>query len=76
MSQYTRISPPCEFSDEDLERYLMGRVRNKRDLTQVENHMIDCGACAHRADAIADYIHTMKEALRQVDGECSRDPGR
>jgi hypothetical protein len=59
--------PPnsCEFSDEDLERYLMGHIRDKAEVTWMEDHLLGCPACAERSEIIADYICTMKEALRQ-----------
>lgn len=64
----------CELSDEDLERYLMGRIQAGAELAQMEEHLITCPACAERAQAMADYIATMREALRRLEREDAENP--
>ena len=76
MLPHTHTSLSCELSDEDLERYLMGHVRDEAVLTRMEDHLLGCPSCAERSEAIADYICTMKEALRQFERESSIDASR
>ena len=49
-------------SDEDLERYHLGMVRDT-ELTTLEEHVIACGYCAKRAAEAAAYVDTMRAAI-------------
>jgi hypothetical protein len=67
MTRHADNSSLCELSDEDLERHLMGHVPDKAELTQMEEHLIGCWACAKRSEALADYIAMMRDALGQIE---------
>jgi hypothetical protein len=74
MPRHVHISHSSELSDEKLERYLMGHIQEEAELMQVEAHLIACPACARRAKAMADYIATMREALRELERKDSDLP--
>jgi anti-sigma factor RsiW len=76
MPLHADVSDSCQLSDDDLERYLLGHVRDKAEVTRMEEHLLVCPACAERSEAIADYIRTMKEALRQFEREFAREARR
>jgi len=69
MPRHAYISTASELSDEDLEQYLLGHIREEAELLQVEKHLVACPECAQRAAAMADYIATMRKALRQFANE-------
>ena len=54
----------CDLSDEELERFLMGCVMDKAELSRMEEHLAHCPAWTKRAEWLADNICTMKEAQR------------
>jgi hypothetical protein len=54
----------------------MGRVRDKAEVTRMEDHLLGCPACAKRSLVISDYICTMKEALRQFEREFTSEAHR
>jgi anti-sigma factor RsiW len=74
MPRHAHTPPSPELSAEELERYLMGHIREEAELTRVTNHLIDCPACAQRARATAAYIRTMREALQEFEREGSTLP--
>jgi hypothetical protein len=37
-------------SNDDLERYLLGMVKDEAKLAQLEEHLLVCAACIERAD--------------------------
>ena len=63
--------PSTHISDNSLELYLLGHIPDEVELARVEEHVIACTACRMRAEAMTDYITTMKDALKKAnaDGE-------
>jgi anti-sigma factor RsiW len=58
-----------ELCEADLERYLLGLIQAGAELTEMEEHLKGCPACRQRAQAIAEYISTMRQALRILEWE-------
>lgn len=58
------------FSD-GLGRILLRSLRDEAELARVERHLTSCPACVDRAEAMTDYIMTMKDALRLVQSDDS-----
>lgn len=56
-------------SDDDLERYLLRGLRDEAAVAAIEEHLLACPACVERAEAMADHIAGMKEALRQMQAD-------
>lgn len=54
-------------SDHDLERYHLGMVKDEHELTSLEEHLLGCGACADRAEAVADYVDAVRVAATVTD---------
>jgi hypothetical protein len=50
-------------SDDDLERYVMGAVKDEGELAALEGHLLVCGQCIDRADEAREYVGTMMAAL-------------
>jgi hypothetical protein len=50
-------------SDEDLERYPLGMVKDETELAPLEEHLLVCAACIERADETRQYVGTMRKAL-------------
>lgn len=40
----------------------------------MEDHLLGCPSCVERSEAIADYICTIKEALRRFEREDAEIP--
>ena len=53
-------------SDDDLERYAMGAVKDEGELAALEEHLLVCGQCIERAEKTEGYIETMRAALRRI----------
>lgn len=76
MTSPVHVPSSCDLSDEDLERYMKGHVRDKAEVTRMEDHLVDCSACAERSEAIADYLCTLKETRQPLVRERAREAGR
>ncbi len=44
------MSWPAHISDDDLERYCIGMVREEEELRLLEGHILACPSCAERAE--------------------------
>jgi hypothetical protein len=50
-------------SDEDLERYGLGMVKDDADLAPLEEHLLACAACVERAEETAAYVDMLRAAI-------------
>jgi len=50
-------------SDDDLERYAMGAVKDEGELAALEGHLLVCGQCIQRAEREQENIKTIRAAL-------------
>jgi hypothetical protein len=41
-------------SDEDLERYYLGKVTDESELAPLEEHLLACSSCVKRAEEVQD----------------------
>jgi hypothetical protein len=48
--------------DHDLERYHLGKVTDDAELGLLEEHLLWCGECIDRAEAIAQYLDAVRAA--------------
>ena len=67
-----QVSLSCDLSDDELERYVLGRTATGEELMQVEQHLVSCPVCADRADMMTDSIAALIRALRQFEAEEGR----
>ena len=49
-------------TDDDLERYHLGMVKDETELAALEEHILACGWCAKRADEAQDYVDAVRVA--------------
>jgi hypothetical protein len=54
-------------SDEDLERYYLGMVKDESELTPLEEHLLACPQCVARAEASQDYVDAIRTAAVQAN---------
>ena len=52
-------------SENDLERYAMGALRDESELASLEEHLLACPACVARTEALEDYVWSIRPSLRQ-----------
>ena len=57
---------PGHLSDDNLERYAMGAVKDAGELAALEEHLLACGWCIDRAENTEGYIGTMRAALGRL----------
>ena len=50
-------------SDEDLERYHLGKVTDESELAPLEEHLLACPSCVERAKEAQDYVDAMRAAI-------------
>jgi hypothetical protein len=50
-------------SDHDLERLILGMVKDEAELERLEQYLLVCAECIERADEARQYVGTMKTAL-------------
>jgi len=55
-------------SEHDLERLMLGMVKDEGELERVEEHLLVCAECIDRTDEAREYIQTMRGALRKGAG--------
>ena len=53
-------------SDDDLERYAMGAVKDEGELAALEEHLLVCGWCIGRAENTDRYVEAIRAALRRL----------
>jgi hypothetical protein len=53
---------PHHIDDHDLERYHLGMVKDEAELAALEEHLLWCGACVDRAEAVAQYVDAVRGA--------------
>ena len=53
-------------SDDELQRYAMGTVKDAGELAAPEGHLLACGWCIDRAENTEGYIGTMRAALGRL----------
>jgi anti-sigma factor RsiW len=49
-------------SDEDLERYHLGMVKDEAALAPLEEHLLACPQCVTRAEASQNYVGAIRAA--------------
>ena len=50
-------------SDEDLERYHLGKVTDQAELAAVEEHLLACSLCVERAEEARKYVDAIRGAI-------------
>lgn len=50
-------------SDDDLERYHLGEVVNEIELAFLEEHLLICPECVHKAEFADDYVDALRAAI-------------
>ncbi len=62
-------TPPIasELSDEDLERFLLGRINDQTELKQIEAHLGRCAVCAERIQTMSGAIFALVKALQELE---------
>jgi hypothetical protein len=50
-------------SDDDLERYYLGTIKDETELASLEEHLLICPECVDRADEAQDYVDAMRAAI-------------
>jgi hypothetical protein len=50
-------------SDEDLERYHLGKVTDESELAPLEEHLLACPSCVEREKEARDYADAMRAAI-------------
>ena len=67
MLENNDASISAELADEDLERYLLGRIQDQEELRQVETHLSGCLECAERIQTMSGSIFELIKALQQLE---------
>jgi len=58
-------------SDDDLERYHLGKLKDEAELAALEEHLLVCPTCLARAEEAAQYVDAMRAGL--IAGEFDRE---
>ena len=53
-------------SDDDLERYAMGAVKDEGELAALEEHLLVCGECIGRTEKTDRYVEATRVALGRL----------
>ena len=53
-------------SDDDLERYAMGTIKDEAELAAAEEHLLMCAWCIDRAENTDRYVEAMRAALGRL----------
>jgi hypothetical protein len=54
-------------SDEDLERYYLGRIETESELAPFEEHLLACEHCANRANTAQDRVDAIRRAILETE---------
>jgi len=55
--------PAAHPSDEELERYCLGKITEEHLLESLEEHLLTCSACVLRAEQTQEYVDTVRAGL-------------
>jgi len=55
-------------SEHDLERFVLGMVKDESELESLEEHLLVCAECIDRTDETFHYVGTMKRGLARLKG--------
>ena len=50
-------------SDEDLERYHLGKVTDESERVSLEEHLLACSLCVERAEDSRKYVGAIRGAI-------------
>ena len=53
-------------SEHNLERFVLGMVKDESELELLEQHLLVCAECIGRADETFHYVGTMKRGLTRL----------
>lgn len=53
-------------SEDSLERYLLGGIRNQAEFAVVEEHLLYCEDCITSCERLTQYLDILRVALREV----------
>jgi hypothetical protein len=59
-------NPPATISDDDLERYVFGRVQEP-ELATLEEHILACAACAEQAQECFAWVEAIRAAAVRAE---------
>ena len=59
-------------SDDDLEGYATGAVKDEAELAALETHLLVCGWCIDRAEHTEGYVKAMRAALTRLRAKRKR----
>jgi hypothetical protein len=51
-------------SDDSLERYCLGRIKDEAELAPLEAHLLACPECVERAEQEQELVDWIRAALR------------
>jgi hypothetical protein len=54
-------------SNDDLERYCLGRLTDQAELAAIEQHLLVCAECISRAQETQDYIDAIRAAAQDLE---------
>ncbi|MBI4889747.1 MAG: hypothetical protein HY821_03915 [Acidobacteria bacterium] len=57
--------------EDELELYCLGRATSM-ELAPIERHLLSCPECLSRAQAVLEYIDTLRAALRRLEDEAGK----
>jgi hypothetical protein len=60
------MADASHISEDDLERYAMGTVKDEAELTPIEEHLLVCGECLEQAEKSEEFLKAMRAALRRL----------
>ena len=63
-------------SDDDLERYAMGAVKDEWELAALEEHLLLCGWCIDRAESTDLYVEAMRAAVKRLQAKAPKPAAR
>jgi len=61
---------PGHVDDHDLEHYHLGMLADEAEFALLEEHLLWCGACVDRAEAVAQYVDAVRAAAWTALNEC------
>jgi anti-sigma factor RsiW len=51
-------------SDDDLERYCLGRIKDQAELAPLEEHLLACPTCVERAEREQELVDRVRTVLK------------
>ena len=70
------MAEDTHISDDNIERLLLGMIKDEAERERIEEHLLACEKCVRRAEETREYIRTIRAALARTEASTETQPSQ